>query len=371
MMWFDLALGLGLIIAAIGVFRSEDLFRAVVLFVTFGILLALTWLRLQAPDLALAEAAIGAGITGVLLLDTLGVFRQHEQDINPRSSSQLPDISRQWAANVLALIACISAAGLLAWSLFNTLKMPAPHHNLVTVVEANIADSGVSHGITAVLLNFRSYDTLLEVAVLLVAIVIGIGLRERVTTSANATSDEGQSKLSEPPALLTSLVRLLLPLLLITAIFVLWAGSTRPGGAFQAGALIAAAGVLARLGQIDIAARVTTMLRLGLTLGVFIFLIVAVSPMLTGKPFLTYPAGWEGTLILLIEFMLTISIGLILLSLFIQAPRPRIPAPVRNAIPATGPNAIPATGPNAIPATGRNAIPATGPNAETNKGGDQ
>ncbi|MCL4408898.1 MAG: DUF4040 domain-containing protein, partial [Gammaproteobacteria bacterium] len=55
-MWFDLALGLGLIIAAIGVFRSEELFRAVVLFVTFGILLALTWLRLQAPDLALAEA---------------------------------------------------------------------------------------------------------------------------------------------------------------------------------------------------------------------------------------------------------------------------------------------------------------------------
>lgn len=51
---------------------APELFKAVVLFITFGLLMALAWVRLDAPDLALAEAAISAGLTGVLLLDAVG-----------------------------------------------------------------------------------------------------------------------------------------------------------------------------------------------------------------------------------------------------------------------------------------------------------
>jgi uncharacterized MnhB-related membrane protein len=50
---------------------AADLFKAIVLFIAFGLLMALAWARLQAPDIALAEAAIGAGLTGALLLSTL------------------------------------------------------------------------------------------------------------------------------------------------------------------------------------------------------------------------------------------------------------------------------------------------------------
>ncbi|RUO32852.1 Na(+)/H(+) antiporter subunit B [Aliidiomarina sanyensis] len=76
MMIFDVILGVGLVLACASVYLSNNLFRSVVLFIVFGLLLALTWTRLQAPDLALAEAAIGAGLTGVLLLDTLGTLRK-------------------------------------------------------------------------------------------------------------------------------------------------------------------------------------------------------------------------------------------------------------------------------------------------------
>ena len=69
---FDLLLIASLWLVAAGCLFSRDLFRAVIMFIAFGLLLALAWVRLQAPDIALAEAAIGAGITGVLLLDTLG-----------------------------------------------------------------------------------------------------------------------------------------------------------------------------------------------------------------------------------------------------------------------------------------------------------
>lgn len=69
---FDAVLALGLVWLAWRVLTSVDLFRAVVLFIAFGLLLALVWARLNAPDIALAEAAIGAGLTGVLLLSALG-----------------------------------------------------------------------------------------------------------------------------------------------------------------------------------------------------------------------------------------------------------------------------------------------------------
>jgi energy-converting hydrogenase B subunit D len=74
--WFDIVLGLILCATAISVLVSQDLFRAIVMFIVFGLLMALVWVRLDAPDIALAEAAIGAGLTGVLLLDTLGYLRR-------------------------------------------------------------------------------------------------------------------------------------------------------------------------------------------------------------------------------------------------------------------------------------------------------
>jgi len=68
---FDAVLGLALLWLAWQALASPDLFRGVVLFIAFGLLMALVWVRLQAPDVALAEAAIGAGLTGALLLTAL------------------------------------------------------------------------------------------------------------------------------------------------------------------------------------------------------------------------------------------------------------------------------------------------------------
>lgn len=51
---------------------GPGLFRSIVMFIVFGLLMALAWVRLGAIDLALAEAAIGAGLTGCLLLDAIG-----------------------------------------------------------------------------------------------------------------------------------------------------------------------------------------------------------------------------------------------------------------------------------------------------------
>lgn len=68
---FDAWLGIGLLWLAWRALACPNLFKAVVLFVAFGLLLALAWVRLEAPDVALAEAAIGAGLTGALLMAAL------------------------------------------------------------------------------------------------------------------------------------------------------------------------------------------------------------------------------------------------------------------------------------------------------------
>ena len=61
---------------------SPDLFRAVVLFISFGLVLSLVWVRLDAPDIALAEAAIGAGLTGALLLSALARLEYRDKAKN-------------------------------------------------------------------------------------------------------------------------------------------------------------------------------------------------------------------------------------------------------------------------------------------------
>jgi uncharacterized MnhB-related membrane protein len=68
---FDGMLSLTLLSLAWQALGSPDLFKAIVLFIAFGLVMALAWVRLQAPDIALAEAAIGAGVTGALLLAAL------------------------------------------------------------------------------------------------------------------------------------------------------------------------------------------------------------------------------------------------------------------------------------------------------------
>ena len=76
---FDLPLALVLLWLAWRLLTSTELFKAVVLFIAFGLLMALAWVRLQAVDIALAEAAIGAGVTGALFLSALKRINSDQQ----------------------------------------------------------------------------------------------------------------------------------------------------------------------------------------------------------------------------------------------------------------------------------------------------
>jgi len=174
-------------------------------------------------------------------------------------------------------------------------------------VAAHLAQSGVSHPVTAVLLNYRGYDTLLEIAVLLLALLAILAV----------VGDTAATRPMASHPVLQMLARLATPLMIVVAIYLLWAGAFRPGGAFQAGAVLAAAAVLLHLvGLLPGWSTPGLRLRIGLVAGFALFLAVATGLLMHGT-LLQYPPAAAGVLILLIEAGLTVSLALILAGLFL------------------------------------------------------
>lgn len=309
---FDLLLVAALLWSAWRTLATADIFRAVILFIVFGLLMTLAWARLAAPDIALAEAAIGAGLTGALLLDAIGVLRDRKRDDHLADRVRSTSLAAPpWGGPAGALmkraLVVLAAAAFAVLLIAAMLDLPSPVVNLPTAVAANMAASGVEHPVTAVLLNFRGYDTLLEIGVLLLALLVVLAVSPRAESAALVSTDP----------VLQTLARIAVPLMLLAAVYLLWAGAHRPGGAFQAGAVLAAAAVLLHLAGLlpgwDAPQR---RLRWGLAGGFLVFLGVAAA-LLTQGALLAYPPATAGALILLIEAALTLSLGLILAGLFL------------------------------------------------------
>jgi multisubunit Na+/H+ antiporter MnhB subunit len=298
----DAALALALPILAWRVLATEALAKAIVLFVALGLLSAIAWARLSAPDVALVEAAVGAGLTGALLMSTLTWVSTH-----PRA----PPTSRARRASLWLLL----AAGLVALAGV-VLSLPATSRGLADHVAARLVPGGVSHPVTAVLLDFRAYDTLLEVFVLLVSAIAVQGQLPRVRRpSREQTALDVDVDVAGP--LLPVLVRLLLPGIVLVAGYLLWRGSHAPGGAFQAGAILGGGGILLLLARTirppDLSSSVV---RAALLAGPAVFLAIGAAPLFVGGSFLSYPPQWSGALILTIESALTVSIAVVLTMFF-------------------------------------------------------
>lgn len=299
---------------------SSDVHRSVIFFIAFGLVLTLAWARLLAPDVALAEAAIGAGLSGALLLAAVqhqsrrtltveagNVAGDEKNDIEKQNNPVLTNLNSSAAVRWLVTLFSFALAFMLYWALLKAFGSETSN-SVTQAVSDNLASSGVSNPVTAVLLNFRAYDTFLELAVLLTAILGIFAL--------------GEEKTAYLPAgpVFNGLASWLAPTLILVAGYLLWVGAHAPGGAFQAGAVLAAAGVILRLaGKRDIGLPLgsTLYLNIILLIGVALFLLVGLSMLVLGQPFLGYPPAIAGKLILLIETAAMVSIAATLILAFL------------------------------------------------------
>ncbi len=298
---FDLLLALGIVALAIASLSVRDRFAMIVLFIVFGLFSALAWVRLSAPDVALAEAAIGTGVTGALLLKTLHHLRfvESRTAITEAACAPVP---------LGVLLANAAFCGLITLGLAVAfLGAPSAGPGFDALVAEAMPASGVDHPVTGVLLNFRAYDTLMEVVVLLAA-VIAVWQIERGLSDAPA------------PAMgevWQGFARLVLPAIVVIGTYLLWVGAEAPGGAFQGGAVLAAVGLLLLLTR----AYVPRPEHRGIARGAFVlgtgtFALVALMVAGGGRVAFEYPLDHAKTLILLIEGMVTISIAVTLAALF-------------------------------------------------------
>lgn len=76
---FNVILIVFLIVCAIAVERTKDLLGAVIIFTAYSLVMAVLWLLLRAPDVAMTEAAIGAGITTILFVAVISRTRRMEK----------------------------------------------------------------------------------------------------------------------------------------------------------------------------------------------------------------------------------------------------------------------------------------------------
>ncbi|MGA9538528.1 MAG: hydrogen gas-evolving membrane-bound hydrogenase subunit E [Desulfobacterales bacterium] len=205
---------------------------------------------------------------------------------------------------MMAAISVLALTSVLGWTVWT---LPPFSDRMQRLVSSNMAVSGVENPVTAVLLNFRGYDTLLEIGVLLLAALSVLS----VVPSPAIFSQ------SPPSPILILLLRLLLPFIIIVAGYILWIGKYAPGGAFQAGAILAAGGILLSTAAVTFNRFAIKAMPFAMTIGLLTFIVVALATMMVHGNFLQYPLAQAGPLILVIEAAATISIAIILTILFV------------------------------------------------------
>lgn len=297
---------------AIAAIRLRDLFVVVMLFGIYGFMTASLFMDLDAVDVAFTEAAVGAGVTVVLMLSSLRLTGRWE-----RRSSHSPLLP-------LVVVGITGAAliyGTLDAPLLGDPNAPVQQHVAPRYIEQGPIEVGVPNMVTAVLASYRSFDTFGETFVVFtagIAVLMLLGIQEGPQTRPGRTAIGDQ-------LVLRVVVKMLLPLILLYGLYVQFHGDFGAGGGFQAGVIFATAFVLYDLvfgeGDARLVVPPRWLPRLG-ALGVLLYGFVGLYSLLTGKPFLDYsvlahdPVHGQHLGILLVELGVGITVFAIILAMF-------------------------------------------------------
>jgi multicomponent Na+:H+ antiporter subunit B len=160
--FIDVTLLAFLAITAVAIVRMSNLFAIVMLFGIFSFLSAAIFVVMDAVDVAFTEAAVGAGISTVLMLATIALTKDQNEKPSRSHGAWLP----------LAVVIVTGAAlvyGTLDIPAFGDPDAPAQVYVAPYYIERSITEIGVPNIVTAVLASYRGFDTLGEVVVVFTA----------------------------------------------------------------------------------------------------------------------------------------------------------------------------------------------------------
>lgn len=304
-----LDIGLAIVVLSVAGWTiiARDAFGAAIGYVAYGLLLSLVWLRLFAPDVALTEAAIGSGVTGVLLMTAAVRLRRTSQS----GAGAFPALGTR----IVAALLCVIVTGALAAVILVPVGVDA---SLAPAAASHLASTGLGNPVTAVLMAYRAFDTMLEKAVLIMAVIAVWSLADNRAWAGRA----GPPTQAPSDGALGLLARLLPPIGIVVGIHIAWVGANEPGGAFQGGALLAAMALLVvKAGLVEAPTVANRWLRIVVVAGPATFLLAGGSGFAIAAGFLAWPIGWAKVLILAVEAFMVLSIAATLPLLVIGPPQ--------------------------------------------------
>ena len=299
-------------VVAVAAIRERDLFAVVMLFGIYSLLAAGLFMNLDAVDVAFTEAAVGAGVSTVLMLSALRLTHRYEK--KTKHSPLIPLL-------VVVVTGAALIYGTLDAPLLGDASAPAHQHVAPRYIEQSPQEVGVPNMVTAVLASYRGYDTLGETVVIFtagLAVMLLLGIREGPQTRPGRSAMGNQ-------LILRVVGKALLPFIFLYALYVQFHGDFGAGGGFQAGVIFAAGFVLYDLvfGEGDARLVVPPQLLSRLAaLGVLLYGGVGVVSLLTGKNFLDYdalaqdPVAGQHLGILLVELGVGVTVFSVVLTIF-------------------------------------------------------
>ncbi len=160
----DISLLVFLAVVGIAIIRLPNLFAVVMLSGIYSLLMASVFVLLDAVDVAFTEAAVGAGISTVLMRGTLALT--HTRERIPVRSSIVPFL-------IVAVTGAVLIYGTADLPAFGDPNAPANLHVAPRYLTESGVEIGIPNVVTSVLASYRGYDTLGEVTVVFTA---GIGV---------------------------------------------------------------------------------------------------------------------------------------------------------------------------------------------------
>ncbi len=309
----DIVLLALLLVTAVAIARMNDLFAVVMLSGIYGLLSAAFFVSLDAVDVAFTEAAVGAGISPLLFLAVLKLTGRYQTETHAQAG---------FALLLVVSTGLMLVLGTLDMPAFGDPDSPASTHVAVRYLEESGREIDIPNVVTSVLASYRGYDTFGEAVVIFTAAIGVLSLLGLVSQSAPGR----ESPVQMAEHLVLRLVsELLIPLILLFALYVQFHGEYGPGGGFQAGVIFAAAFILySMLFGLDAARRVARpqVLRVLAALGVLIYGSVGVASLLAGGTFLDYsvlsgdPVSGQHLGIIVIELGVGITVASTMMLIF-------------------------------------------------------
>lgn len=180
-MIIDLLLLLFLVVCAIVVVEMKDLLSATIVMGAYSLIMAIVWMRLNAVDVAFTEAAVGAGITTVLILAALSRTKRGEEEpttsLDAASESKLDSDEEKTSIKrhkllsllVVGITGAVLVYGTMDLPDFGDPLAPANKHVAAHMLEHGKRDTASDNIVTAILASYRGFDTLGETAVVFIA----------------------------------------------------------------------------------------------------------------------------------------------------------------------------------------------------------